>query len=108
MATHRAPAFRPSHTGPRIEGPTPKIVGPWGPPRKRAEASRAATAVCRYSAKRKMPNFSPVYSTMTPETSSLSASGMSKGIRLASASEARKKTTNAASPMTGRRQTSQP
>jgi hypothetical protein len=45
----------------------------------------------------------PVYSVVGPATSSLSASGMSKGMRLASASPARKKIRKAKKPVKGMR-----
>jgi len=49
----------------------------------------------------------PAYSVVTPATSSLSASGMSPGMRFASASDHLKKITNAIMPGTRGQHTNQ-
>ena len=48
-----------------------------------------------YSARKNSAKKKPLYSVWKPATSSLSASGMSKGVRLVSASAATKKQTKA-------------
>src|SRR5688572_25715717 len=65
------------------------------PPRNSAEARRQASSMYAYSARKKSENFMPEYSVWKPATSSDSASGMSKGMRLVSATEAIRKMTNA-------------
>src|SRR5437588_6569634 len=55
------------------------------PPRKSNVATQAAVNMLAYSAMKNMANFMALYSVWYPATSSVSASGRSKGIRLVSA-----------------------
>src|ERR671917_2402593 len=54
------------------------------PPRKSVAASAETVTMLMYSARKKRANFSDEYSVWKPPTSSLSASGRSKGARLVS------------------------
>src|SRR3954466_13286556 len=54
------------------------------PPRNRVAASAETVTMLTYSARKKSANFSDEYSVWNPPTSSLSASGRSKGARLVS------------------------
>ena len=54
------------------------------PPRNSVVASADTVTMLMYSARKNMANFSDVYSVWKPPTSSLSASGRSKGARLVS------------------------
>src|SRR3954465_2724876 len=54
------------------------------PPRNRVAASAETVTMLTYSARKKRANFSEEYSVWKPPTSSLSASGRSKGARLVS------------------------
>ncbi len=60
------------------------------PPRNRITASPQTTNMAAYSAKKNNAQRNPEYSVRKPATSSLSASGKSKGARLQLASEAMK------------------
>src|SRR5918997_510903 len=55
------------------------------PPRKSVAMSAETVSTCAYSAMKNMENFIDEYSVWYPVTSSLSASGRSKGSRLVSA-----------------------
>ena len=57
------------------------------------------TNISVYSAMKNMAKKKPLYSVWNPPTSSLSASGMSKGARFVSASPATKKTRKATGMM---------
>src|SRR5512134_2544593 len=61
--------------------------GPPQPPRKSVAARAEITIMFAYSAMKKRAYFIEEYSVQKPETSSVSASGRSKGVRLISASE---------------------
>ena len=65
------------------------------PPQKTVAAIAATMNMFMYSARKKNANLIPEYSVWKPETSSDSASGISKGTRLFSESAAVKKTKNA-------------
>src|SRR4051812_17124677 len=67
--------------------------GPFQPPRNSTAVSAANTTMPAYSASRNSANRRPVYSVNGPNTSSLSATGMSNGGRRNSASAPTKKTT---------------
>src|SRR4028119_1521673 len=54
------------------------------PPRNSVVASAETVTMLMYSARKNMANLSEVYSVWKPPTSSLSASGRSKGARLVS------------------------
>src|SRR5918997_6792829 len=54
------------------------------PPRNSVVASAETVTMLMYSARKKTANFSDEYSVWKPPTSSLSASGRSKGARLVS------------------------
>src|SRR5829696_449704 len=54
------------------------------PPRNSVVASADTVTMLMYSARKNIANFSEVYSVWKPPTSSLSASGRSKGARLVS------------------------
>src|SRR6266536_1983115 len=68
-------------------------VGPFQPPKNSSEARHATVNMLAYSAMKNMANFIELYSVWYPATSSVSASGRSKGVRLVSARPARKKIT---------------
>ena len=65
------------------------------PPRNATEATAEKMNISVYSAMKNIAKKKPLYSVWNPATSSLSASGMSKGVRLHSARPAVKKMTNA-------------
>ncbi len=69
--------------------------GAWKPPRNRTEVTAEMTNISVYSAMKNIAKKNPLYSVWKPATSSLSASGMSKGARLHSARPAVKKMRNA-------------
>ena len=54
------------------------------PPRNSVVASAETVTMLMYSARKNIANFSELYSVWNPPTSSLSASGRSKGARLVS------------------------
>jgi hypothetical protein len=66
----------------------------WNPPRYSTAAIADITTIPPYSASRKNANFSPVYSVYAPKMISESATGMSKGGRVSSATAAIMKITN--------------
>src|SRR3972149_11287048 len=86
-----APSFSTYHTKPG--GGTQPI--PCQPPKKSVTATVETTMMLAYSARKKNANFMPLYSVWKPATSSVSASGRSKGTRFVSASAAMKNTTKA-------------
>ena len=92
-----------SHSGPSPIGPSCWRTGRGAihPPRKSTEATTETTNISVYSARKNMAKKKPLYSVWKPATSSLSASGMSNGVRLHSASPAVKKMAIAAG-MTGK------
>src|SRR3989304_1218849 len=65
------------------------------PPRNSVVATEATTIMLAYSARKNSANRIPLYSVWKPPVSSCSASGMSNGERLVSASPPMKKMTNA-------------
>src|SRR5947207_13939896 len=67
--------------------------GPSQPPRKRVTQRLESTIMFTYSAIEKSPKRMPLYSVWYPATSSVSASGRSKGGRFVSAVPAARKTT---------------
>src|SRR5262249_10852863 len=69
--------------------------GAFQPPRNNAAATQDTKTMLAYSARKKNANRRPLYSVKNPATSSLSASGKSKGTRLVSATEEITYTTNA-------------
>src|ERR1039457_4930107 len=69
--------------------------GPFHPPRNRVVVRAHTVIMLAYSAMKNMAYFMLEYSVQNPETSSVSASGRSKGVRLISAIEQMKNTTNA-------------
>ena len=71
------------------------------PPKKKVATSALASNAYAYSVRKNMDHFMPEYSVWKPATSSDSASGMSKGVRLVSAILAIKKIRNAIWPTTG-------
>src|SRR5437868_5418684 len=71
--------------------------GPCQPPKKSVTASAESVIMLMYSAVWKRPQRMPLYSVWYPATSSVSASGRSKGGRLVSAIRAKKKTSRPAS-----------
>src|SRR5438477_8294423 len=81
----RAPAARPIPVD-RSSG-TPSCH----PPKNRTAVSTENRNIPAYSARKKIANRNPVYSVWKPATSSLSASGRSKGARFSAASDAVKK-----------------
>ena len=99
MMKTRNQALAISHTGPRPMGPIccrmPFGKGEYQPPRNSTEATAEMTNISVYSAMKNMAKKNPLYSVWNPATSSLSASGMSKGVRLHSARPAVKKMTKA-------------
>src|SRR5215467_12268148 len=60
-------------------------TGPSQPPKNSTVMSAEINVTPRYSPTKNMPNFIPEYSEWYPATSSLSASGMSNGVRRVSA-----------------------
>src|SRR3712207_3674124 len=66
---------------------SPCQIGMSHPPRKRVDISMETVSTCEYSAMKNIENFIDEYSVWYPVTSSLSASGRSKGRRLVSAKE---------------------
>ena len=60
-------------------------IGPFQPPKKMVVAIADTENMLRNSARKNMANFIPEYSVTKPATSSESASGRSKGVRLHSA-----------------------
>jgi hypothetical protein len=64
--------------------------GEFQPPKKSVEIITLTMNMLAYSAKKIMANFIPPYSVKYPDTNSDSASGISNGARLHSASEAMK------------------
>jgi hypothetical protein len=66
----------------------------WNPPRYSTDAIADITTMPPYSARRKKANFSPVYSVYAPKMISESATGMSNGGRVNSATAAIMKITN--------------
>src|SRR5512137_1330072 len=78
----------------KYNGPSRTIEvasGPFQPPRKRVAVSAQTVTMLAYSAMKNMAYFILEYSVQKPDTSSVSASGRSKGVRLISASEQIKK-----------------
>src|ERR1035437_6684214 len=71
------------------------VSGPCQPPRKRVVVTAQTVTILAYSAMKNMAYFMLEYSVQNPETSSVSASGKSNGVRLISAIEQMKNTTNA-------------
>ena len=71
--------------------------GPSHPPKKRTAITSEINVMPRYSPTKNKPNFRPEYSVWYPSTSSLSASGRSKGSRCVSPRPAIKKITNPSS-----------
>src|SRR5688572_12964066 len=71
--------------------PTSAIIvpgyGAFHPPRNSAAATQDTSTMLAYSARKKKANLRPLYSVKKPATSSLSASGRSKGTRLVSATD---------------------
>src|SRR6185369_17809716 len=65
--------------------------GPCQPPRKRVVVTAQTVTMLAYSAMKNIAYFMLEYSVQNPETSSVSASGRSNGVRLISASEQIKK-----------------
>src|SRR3989338_3863962 len=61
------------------------------PPKNSRLATSEVTIMCEYSAIKNMANFMLLYSVWKPATSSVSASGRSKGARLVSATPLMKK-----------------
>src|SRR5512146_2314560 len=61
--------------------------GPCHPPRKKVAATALTVTILAYSAIKNMAYFILEYSVPNPATSSFSASGRSKGVRLVSATE---------------------
>src|SRR6185503_8496432 len=59
--------------------------GPCHPPKNSSVAKHATVNMCTYSAIKNMANFIELYSVWYPATSSVSASGISNGMRLVSA-----------------------
>ena len=85
-----------SQTGPRGMADLlqdPSGSGAYQPPRNSTEVTMEITNISVYSAMKNMAKKKPLYSVWNPATSSLSASGMSKGARLHSARPAVKKIT---------------
>src|SRR6185295_60396 len=74
-----------------------KGTGESHPPKKRLAPSAATVIMFTYSAICMSANFIDEYSVWKPATSSVSASGRSKGVRLTSAVAATRKTANAGS-----------
>src|SRR5512136_3088514 len=72
------------------------VNGPCQPPRNRVTVMAQTVIMLAYSAMKNMAYFMEEYSVQNPETSSVSASGRSKGVRLISAREQMKKTMKAA------------
>src|ERR1700741_4678641 len=70
-------------TSPNMSSPCHR--GMSHPPRKSVAISALTVSTCAYSAMKNMENFIDEYSVWYPVTSSLSASGRSKGSRLVSA-----------------------
>src|SRR3954465_4644647 len=76
----------------QISGNQPVVIqstrengkGACHPPRNSVTGSAETVIMLMYSARKNIANFSDVYSVWNPPTSSLSASGRSKGARLAS------------------------
>src|SRR5438270_5968315 len=66
----------------RMGGPK---IGPCQPPRKSSVARHPTVIMFAYSAMKNMANFMALYSVWYPATSSVSASGRSKGMRFVSA-----------------------
>ena len=56
-------------------------TGPFQPPQKRIAPNRASRNMAQYSPMKNIAQRKPEYSVMNPATSSLSASGRSKGAR---------------------------
>src|SRR5512137_2155359 len=81
--------------------------GPCQPPRKRVVVMAQTVIMLAYSAMKNMAYFIDEYSVQKPDTSSVSASGRSKGVRLISAKEQMKKMMKAAK-RNGLRQAYQP
>src|SRR5215212_2806780 len=85
---------------------TPNMLSPCQrgmshPPRKSVAISIDTVSTCAYSAMKNIENFIELYSVWYPVTSSLSASGRSKGSRLVSAKQEiqkKKNDTESASP----------
>src|SRR5512133_773610 len=69
--------------------------GPFQPPRNRVVDMAHTVIILAYSAMKNMAYFILEYSVQKPDTSSVSASGRSKGVRLISAIEQIKKIMNA-------------
>ena len=98
MTKTRNQALAISQSGPEADGPDllqAPGCGAHQPPRKSTEATAEMTNISVYSAMKNIAKKKPLYSVWKPATSSLSASGMSKGARLHSASPAVKKMTKA-------------
>src|SRR3989338_4757174 len=74
------------------------IAVPCQPPRKNATVKAQTANASRNSAMYQSANFMPLYSVWKPATSSDSASGMSKGVRLTSATPLRKNVRQPAKP----------
>jgi hypothetical protein len=67
------------------------------PPRKRIAVNADMRTILEYSLRKKKTKIIPLCSVKKPATSSLSASGRSKGVRFVSASLDKKKTMNTGS-----------
>src|SRR6266567_6408214 len=74
------------------------VNGPFQPPRNSVTVNAQTVTMFAYSAMKNIAYFMDEYSVQKPDTSSVSASGRSKGVRLISASEQMKKMTNATKP----------
>src|ERR1039457_217344 len=81
--------FATKYIGARI-GKAP-VNGPCQPPRKRVVVTAQTVTILAYSAMKNMAYFILEYSVQKPDTSSVSASGRSNGVRLISAIEHMKK-----------------
>src|ERR1019366_8223948 len=83
------------------DGKRPPALYPSPPPKKSAAAMAEERKTYAYSARKKSANFRPENSVWKPATSSDSASGISKGVRLVSATEAIRKIRKAICPTPG-------
>ncbi len=88
--------FRKNQIVGQSQGTTPK-TGPAQPPKKRITATAEIVTMWTYSARKNSANFTPEYSVWYPATSSVSASGRSKGARFVSAIPETRKTAKAGS-----------
>src|SRR2546422_913024 len=90
------PSIQARLAGSRVPG-----YGAWYPPRNRTEAMQETRIMFAYSAMKKKAKRIPLYSVIQPATSSLSASGRSKGRRFVSATAEMTYTTKATIWVTG-------